>query len=146
MLGTGHTRCRAPSKCLICLDRGEKDVAHVYGQGWRPAKLCYQENTTTLAQRSVALKIVSAYRTVSTNSVLVLESVSPIDLLAKDRQETSQLRKELTCISDLQETVRVKEPSTKMEGADLSRDGRRNGRVNIPVDGRTARSRSSPPE
>ena len=34
------------------------------------------------AQRSVALRIVSAYRTVSTSAVLVLTSVSPIDSLA----------------------------------------------------------------
>ena len=49
------------------------------------------------AQRSAALRIVSAYRTVSTSAVLVLASVPPIDLLAEERQETFQLRKDLTC-------------------------------------------------
>ena len=38
------------------------------------------------AQRLVALRIVSAYRTVSTSAVLVLASVPPIDLLAEERQ------------------------------------------------------------
>ena len=59
------------------------------------------------AQRSAALRIVSAYRTVSTSTVLVLASVPPIDLLAEERQETFQLRKELTC-TDLQEIARAK--------------------------------------
>ena len=59
------------------------------------------------AQRLVALRIVSAYRTVSKSAVLVLASVPPIDLLAEERQETSQLRKELTC-ADLQEIARAK--------------------------------------
>ena len=48
------------------------------------------------AQRRVALRIVSAYRTVPTSAVLVLASVPPIDLLA----------------------------SARMEGADSSRNGR----------------------
>ena len=39
------------------------------------------------AQRLVALRIVSAYRTVSTSAALVLASVPPIDLLAEERQE-----------------------------------------------------------
>ena len=68
------------------------------------------------AQRSVALRIVSAYRTVSMSAVLVLASVPPIDLLAEARQETFQLRKELTC-TDLQEIARAKEAILK--------DGRR---------------------
>ena len=59
------------------------------------------------AQRLVALRIVLAYRTVSTNAVLVLASVPPIDLLAEERQETLQLGKELTC-ADLQEIARAK--------------------------------------
>ena len=63
------------------------------------------------AQRSVALRIVSAYRTVSTGTMLVLTSVPPIDLLAEERQETFQLRKELTCavlqdISSAREAIR----------------------------------------
>ena len=49
------------------------------------------------AQRSVALRIVSAYRTVSTRAVLVLASVPPKDLLAEETQETLQLYEELTC-------------------------------------------------
>ena len=64
------------------------------------------------ALRSVAPRIVSAYRTVSTSAVLVLTSVPPIVLLAKERQETFQLRKELTCI-DLQKIARVKEAIRK---------------------------------
>ena len=60
------------------------------------------------AQKSVALRIVSAYRTVSTIDVLVLACVPPIDLLAEKWQETFQLRKELTC-TDLQEIARAKE-------------------------------------
>ena len=60
------------------------------------------------AQRLVALRIVSAYRTASTSAVLVLASVPPIDLLAEERQETFQLRKELTC-TDSQEIARGQE-------------------------------------
>ena len=67
-------------------------------------------------QRLVALRIVSAYRTVSTSAVPVLASVPPIDLLAEERQETFQLRKELTC-ADLQEIARAKEA--------IRKDGRR---------------------
>ena len=40
------------------------------------------------AQRLVALRIVSAYRTSSTSAVLVLASVPPIDLLAEETQDT----------------------------------------------------------
>ena len=68
------------------------------------------------AQRGVVMRIISAYRTVSTSAVLVLASVPPIDLLAKERQETFQLRKELTC-ADLQEIARAKEA--------IRKDGRR---------------------
>ena len=64
------------------------------------------------AQRSVALRIVSAYRTVSTSAVLVLASVPRIDLLAEERQETFQLRKGLTC-TDLQGIARSKEAIRK---------------------------------
>ena len=39
---------------------------------------------------------------------MVLASVPPIDLLAEERQETFQLRNELTC-TDLQEVSRAKE-------------------------------------
>ena len=69
-------------------------------------------------QRGVVMRIVSAYRTVSTSAVLVLASVPPINLLAKERKETFQLRKELTCLTNLQEIARAKE-------ADSSRNGRR---------------------
>ena len=48
------------------------------------------------AQRGVVLRIVSAYRTVSTSVVLILASVRPIGFLAEERKETFQLRKELT--------------------------------------------------
>ena len=68
------------------------------------------------AQRLVALRIVLAYRSVSTSAALVLTSVPPIDLLAEERQETFQLRKELTC-NDSQEIVRAKET--------IRKDGRR---------------------
>ena len=65
------------------------------------------------AQRGVVLRIVSAYRTMSTSAVLVLMSVLPIDLLAEGRKETFQLRKELTCLTNLQEIARVKEAISK---------------------------------
>ena len=68
------------------------------------------------ARRRVALRIVSAYRIVLTSAVLVLASVTPIDLLAEERQETFQLRKELTC-ADLQEIAHAKEA--------IRKDGRR---------------------
>ena len=68
------------------------------------------------AQRLVALRIVSAYRTVSTSAALVLASVPSIDLLAEERQETFQLHKELTC-TDPQEIARAKEA--------IRKDGRR---------------------
>ena len=63
-------------------------------------------------QRSVALRIVSAHRTVSTSSVLVLASIPPIDLLTEERQETFQFGKELT-YTDLQEIARAKEAIRK---------------------------------
>ena len=69
------------------------------------------------AQRGVVMRIVLAYRTVSTSAVLVLSSVRPIDLLAEERKETFQLRKELTCLTNLQEIARAKETNRK--------DGRR---------------------
>ena len=58
------------------------------------------------AQRGVFMRIVSAYRTVY---MLVLASVPPIDLLAEERKETFQLRKELTCLTNLEEIARAKE-------------------------------------
>ena len=68
------------------------------------------------AQRLVALRIVSAYGTISASAVLVLASVPSIDLLAEERQETFQLRKELTC-ADLQEIAPAKQA--------IRKDGRR---------------------
>ena len=65
-----------------------------------------------LAQRLVELRIVSAYRTVWMSAVLVLASIPPIDLLAEKRQETFQLRKELTCV-DLQEIAPAKDAIRK---------------------------------
>ena len=49
--------------------------------------------------------------------MLVLASVPPIDLLAEERKETFQLRKELTCLINLQEIARAKEA--------IRKDGRR---------------------
>ena len=49
--------------------------------------------------------------------MLVLASVPPIDLLAEERKETFQLRKELTCLNNLQEIARMKEA--------IRKDGRR---------------------
>ena len=46
-------------------------------------------------------------------SELVLASVPPIDLLAEERKETFQLRKELTCLTNLQEIARAKEAIRK---------------------------------
>ena len=50
--------------------------------------------------------------------MLVLASVSPIDLLAKEMQETFQVRKGLTRIKNLQEIARAKEAQTRREMAD----------------------------
>ena len=63
------------------------------------------------------MRIFSAYRAVSTSAVLVLASVPPIDLFAEERKETFQLRKELTCLTNLREIARVKEA--------IRKDGRR---------------------
>ena len=52
-------------------------------------------------QRGVVLRIVSAYRTVSTSAALVLASVPQIDLLTEEKKETFHLRKELTCLTNL---------------------------------------------
>ena len=69
------------------------------------------------AQKGVVMRIVSAYRTVSTSAVLVLASVPPIDFLAEGRKETFQLRKELTFSTNLQDIARVNEA--------IRKDGRR---------------------
>ena len=70
------------------------------------------------AQRGVVMRIVSAYRTVSKSAVLVLASVPPIDFLSEERKETFQLRKELTCLTNLQEIARAKKAQTRREMAD----------------------------
>ena len=75
------------------------------------------------AQRLVTLRIVLAYRTVSTSAVLVLASVPPIDLLSEERQDTFHLRKELTC-ADLWKSLAQRRPSARMEGAGSSRNSR----------------------
>ena len=79
-----------------------------------PNKHAIQEKLFS-AQRGEVLRIVSAYRTVSTSAVLVLESVPPIDLLAEERKETFRHRKELTCLTNLQEIARVQEAIRKDE-------------------------------
>ena len=68
-------------------------------------------------QKGVVLRIVSAYGTVSTSAALVLPSVLPIELLTEERKETFQLRKELTCLTNLQEVARAK--------VAIRKDGRR---------------------
>ena len=65
------------------------------------------------AQRGVMLRNVSAYRTVSTSAVLVLASVPPINLLVEERKETFQLRKEPTCLTNLQEIACTEEAIRK---------------------------------
>ena len=90
-----------------------------------------------LAQRGVVMRIVSAYRIVSTSAVLVLAGVPSIDLLGEERKETFQLCKELICLFNLQEIATRRRPSARMEGADSSRNGRRDGMVTNPGDGRT---------
>ena len=57
----------------------------------------------------MVLRIVSVYQTVSTSDVLVLASVSPIDLLAEERKETFYLCKELAFLINSQEIDRAKE-------------------------------------
>lgn len=56
-------------------------------------------------QRIIAMRITSAYRTISTAAVLVLASTPPADLMAKERKETYELLKDLTQ-SARTETVR----------------------------------------
>ena len=52
-------------------------------------------------------------QTVSTSAVLVLASIRPVNLLAEERKDTFQLRKELTCITNLQEIALAKEAARK---------------------------------
>ena len=84
------------------------------------------------AQRGAALKIASAYRNVAMSAVLVLAKVPSIDLLAKERQESFQLRKELTCVTNQQVIARAKDDIRKEGRADSSRYGSRDGMMNRP--------------
>ena len=59
------------------------------------------------------MRIVLSYRTVSTNAVLVLASVPLINLLAEEMKETFGLRKELTCLTNLQEIAHAKKAIRK---------------------------------
>ena len=61
----------------------------------------------------------------------LVASVPPIDLLAEEMNETLQLRKELTCLINLQEIARAKE----VIRTESSRDARRDGMVNNSGDG-----------
>ena len=89
-----------------------------------PGNLVSLQRKLFSAQRSAALRIVSANRTVSTSAVLVLASVPTNDLLAEERQEIFQLRKELTR-TNLHEIARAKEAiPARMEVTDSSKNGR----------------------
>ena len=83
-----------------------KQASSTWGCSWIQRRLLS-------AQRGAALRIVSAYRALLTGAVFVLVSVPPIDLLAKEGQETFQLQKELACITDLQEIARAKKANRK---------------------------------
>ena len=75
------------------------------------------------AQRGVALRIASAYRTVSTSAILVLASVPPIDLLALERKEIYRRNKERTCPTDeIEENRRIKAEVKKEARATLMRE------------------------
>lgn len=54
-------------------------------------------------QRINAIRIVSAYRTVSESAVLVLASLPPIDLLAKERREVYEIIKKVNDDEDKRE-------------------------------------------
>ena len=105
--GLGQPR---QEECLLEMRHHETLGQELYGVAKVPPERLF------LTQTSVALRIVSAYKTVSTSAVLVPTSVPPIDLLSEERQETFQFRKGLTC-TDLQEIVRAKEA--------IRKDGRR---------------------
>ena len=88
---------------------------HSFGTSCRTiscAWTCLLERASS-AQRGVVMRNVSAYRPVSTSAVLVLASVPPIDLLAEERKESFQLRKELTCLTNPQVIARAKEAIRK---------------------------------
>ena len=64
------------------------------------------------AQRGVVLRIVSAYRTMSTTALLALASVPQIGLLAGERKGTFQLRKKLTCLTEVMAWWPIREMET----------------------------------
>ena len=53
----------------------------------------YRKNMIGKIQRTAALRISSAYRTVSENAVLVISGTNPIDLLAKERKKMCIMKK-----------------------------------------------------
>ena len=67
-----------------CQGEGGRCVAHYPVWAHALKNLAIQRRMFS-AQRSVTLRKVSAYRTVSTSAVWVLASVPPIDLLAEER-------------------------------------------------------------
>ena len=71
------------------------------------------------AQRGAVLTIVSLYRTVSMSAVLVLASVPSMGSLVKERQETFQLRKELTCTTNQQVAAHAEEAIRKQTHSKL---------------------------
>ena len=75
------------------------------------------------AQRSVALKIVSAHRTVSTSAVLVLASVPPVDSLKEESRRPFSSAQSLP-VPTCRKSLARRRPSAKMEGTDSSRNGR----------------------
>ena len=59
----------------------------------------------------------------------------PIDLLAKKRKKIFQFCKEFTCLTKLRNSLAQRRQSERMEGADSSRNGRRDGMVTNPGGG-----------
>jgi hypothetical protein len=55
---------------------------------WEPAlKIKKYSDLLTRCQRKVVLRVISAYKTVSTAALLVIAGTPPIDLLARERNE-----------------------------------------------------------
>lgn len=80
------------------------------------------EGKLASAQRGVALRIISAYRTVSTSAILVLASVPPIDLLVLERKEVYSQNKERACLGSEEENRRIKAEVKKEARARLTRE------------------------
>ena len=72
---------------------------------------------TREAKRRLVASVANSKLLGSLEAVLVLASVPPIDLLAEERKETFQFRKELTCLTNPQVIARAKEV--------IRKDGRR---------------------